>query len=69
MLFNWYILSADESEKLKVAELQKKTEERVHKLQHQLESTEKMLEEEKQNLMQELTRGKTAAITLMQVTS
>ncbi|GIY37653.1 golgin subfamily A member 4 [Caerostris extrusa] len=55
-----------EAEKQKVLELQKQHEEKINTLQHQLESTESMLEEEKQNLMQELARGKSAAITLVQ---
>ncbi|XP_055939687.1 golgin subfamily A member 4-like [Argiope bruennichi] len=58
--------AAYETEKLKVVELQKQQEEKVNSLQRQLESTERMLEEEKQNLMQELARGKSAAITLVQ---
>ncbi|XP_035207124.1 golgin subfamily A member 4-like [Stegodyphus dumicola] len=57
--------AAAELEKAKISELQKQHEEKINELQHQLESTEKALEEEKQNLMQELNRGKTAAITLM----
>ncbi|CAL1292393.1 unnamed protein product [Larinioides sclopetarius] len=58
--------AAYEAEKLKVLELQKQHEEKINSLQRQLESTERMLEEEKQNLMQELGRGKSAAITLVQ---
>ncbi|GFS72207.1 golgin subfamily A member 4 [Nephila pilipes] len=58
--------AAYEAEKSKVLELQKQQDEKINNLQHQLESTERMLEEEKQNLMQELARGKSAAITLVQ---
>ncbi|GFY65723.1 golgin subfamily A member 4 [Trichonephila inaurata madagascariensis] len=58
--------AAYETEKSKVLELQEQQDEKIKTLQHQLESTERMLEEEKQNLMQELARGKSAAITLVQ---
>ncbi len=57
-----------EREKEQHAELKKQHEERVNELLRQLEVTEKMLEDEKQSLLQELAQGKTAAINLMQVT-
>lgn len=48
------------------AETKKQHEETIDKLQNKLKITEKLMEEEKQNLMQELSRGKAAAVTLMQ---
>lgn len=56
-----------EREKELVSELKKQHEDKIKELQHQLEVTEKTLEDEKQNLLHELAQGKTAAIHLMQV--
>lgn len=56
-----------EKEKELASELKKQYDQKIKQLQHQLEITEKTLEDEKQSLLHELGQGKTAAINLMQV--